>query len=133
MPDGPPMVLDRAGVPVPPDGPFSRPPDQVTVFVANGSSVGGLAGKVTRLLGLDGYQTTSPGNAYKASLSTIYYREGFLGDARAVGATLSLPAEELPMPELINFVAPSTADRVLAADVVLVIGSTDTRRLQNTD
>ncbi len=133
VPDGPPMVLDRAGVPVPPDGPFSRPPDQVTVFVANGSSVGGLAGKVTRLLGLDGYQTTSPGNAYKASLSTIYYREGFLGDARAVGATLSLPAEELPMPELINFVAPSTADRVLAADVVLVIGSTDTRRLQNTD
>ena len=130
MPDGPPVVLDRAGVPVPPDGPFSRPPDQVTVFVANGSNVGGLAGKVTRLLGLDGYQTTSPGNAYRASLSTIYYREGFLGDARAVSTTLSLPADEVPMPELINFVAPSTVDRVLAADVVLVIGSTDARRLQ---
>ena len=133
VPDGPPVVLDRAGVPVPPDGPFSRPPDQVTVFVANGSNVGGLAGKVTRLLGLDGYQTTSPGNAYRASLSTIYYREGFLGDARAVSTTLSLPADEVPMPELINFVAPSTVDRVLAADVVLVIGSTDARRLQNTD
>ena len=133
VPDGPPVVLDRAGVPVPPDGPFSRPPDQVTVFVANGSNVGGLAGKVTRLLGLDGYQTTSPGNAYRASLSTIYYREGFLGDARAVGTTLSLPADEVPMPELIGFVAPSTIDRVLAADVVLVIGSTDARRLQKTD
>jgi len=130
VPDGPPVVLDRAGVPVPPDGPFSRPPDQVTVFVANGSNVGGLAGKVTRLLGLDGYQTTSPGNAYRASLSTIYYREGFLGDARAVGTTLSLPADEVPMPELIDFVAPSTVDRVLAADIVVVIGSTDARRLE---
>ena len=133
VPDGPPVVLDRTGVPVPPDGPFSRPPDQVTVFVANGSNVGGLAGKVTRLLGLDGYQTTSPGNAYRASLSTIYYREGFLGDASAIGTTLSLPADEVPIPALIDFVAPSTVDRVLAADVVLVIGSTDARRLQKTD
>ena len=133
VPDGPPVVLDRAGVPVPPDGPFSRPPDQVTVFVANGSNVGGLAGKVTRLLGLDGYKTTSPGNAYRASLSTIYYREGFLGDARAVGTTLSLPADEVPIPELIDFVVPSTVNRVLAADVVLVIGSTDARRLQKAD
>ena len=133
VPDSPPVVLDRAGVPVPPNGPFSRPPDQVTVFVANGSNVGGLAGKVTRLLGLDGYETTSPGNAYRASLSTIYYREGFLGDATAIGTTLSLPADEKPMPELIDFVAPSSVDRVLAADVVLVIGSTDALRLQNTD
>ena len=133
VPDGPPVVLDRAGVPVPPDGPFSRPPDQVVVFVANGSSVGGLAGKVTRLLGLDSYQTTAPGNAYRASLSTIYYREGFLGDARAVGTTLSLPADEVPMPELIDFVAPSTVDRVLAADIVVVIGSTDARRLEKAD
>ena len=130
VPDGPPVVLDRAGVPVPPGGPFSRPPDEVTVFVANGSNVGGLAGKVTQLLGLDGYQTTSPGNAYRTPLSTIYYREGFLGDARAVGTTLSLPADEVPMPEVIDFVTPSTVDRVLAADVVLVIGSTDARRLQ---
>ena len=133
MPAGPPVVLDRTGVPVPPAGPFSRPPDQVTVFVANGSNVGGLAGQVTRLLGLDGYQTTSPGNAYRASLSTIYYREGFLGDASAIGKTLSLPADEVPIPELIDFVAPSTVDRVLAADVVLVIGSTDARRLQKTE
>ena len=92
-----------------------------------------MAGKVTRLLGLDGYQTTSPGNAYRASLSTIYYREGFLGDASAIGTTLSLPADEVPIPALIDFVAPSTVDRVLAADVVLVIGSTDARRLQKTD
>jgi len=133
VPDGPPVVLDRAGVPVPPDGPFSRPPDQVTVFVANGSNVGGLAGKVTRLLRLDGYQTTSPGNAYRASLSTIYYREGFLGDARAVGTTLSLRSDEVPMPDVIDFVAPSTVDRVLAADVVLVIGATDALRLQKAD
>ena len=133
VPDGPPVVLDRAGVPVPPDGPFSRPPDQVVVFVANASNVGGLAGKVTRLLGLDSYQTTAPGNAYRASLSTIYYREGFLGDARAVGTTLSLPADEVPMPELIDFVAPSTVDRVLTADIVVVIGSTDARRLEKAD
>jgi len=133
VPDGPPVVLDRAGVPVPPDGPFSRPPDQVTVFVANGSNVGGLAGKVTRLLGSDGYQTTSPGNAYRASLSTIYYREGFLGDARAVGTTLSLSSDEVPMPDSIDFVAPSTVDRVRAADVVLVIGTTDALRLEKAD
>jgi len=129
VPDGPPIVLDRAGVPVPPDGPFSRPPDQVTVFVANGSNVGGLAGRVTRLLRLDGYQMTSPGNAYRSSLSTIYYRDGFLGDARAVAAALSLPADEVSMPEPIDFVSPSTVERVLAADVVVVIGATDARRL----
>jgi len=129
VPDGPPVVLDRAGVPVPPDGPFSRPPDQVTVFVANGSNVGGLAGRVSRFLRVDGYQTTSPGNAYRTSLSTIYYREGFLGDARAVGTTLSLPADEVPMPDSIDFVAPSTVQRVRDVDVVVVIGSTDARRL----
>jgi hypothetical protein len=30
-------------------------------------------------------------------------------------------------------VAPSTVDRVLAADIVVVIGSTDARRLQKND
>ncbi len=129
VPDGKPVVLDRAGVPVPPDGPFSRPPHEVTVFVANGSNIGGLAGKVSKILDVDGYETTRPGNALRAVTSTIFYRPGFLGDAMAVGATLALPSNVVAVTDESGFVPEASVERSLASDVIVVIGSADALRL----
>ncbi|MDG2427580.1 MAG: LytR C-terminal domain-containing protein [Acidimicrobiales bacterium] len=133
VPDGKSIVVDRASVPVSPDGPFSRPPHEVTVFVANGSNIGGLAGKVSKILDVDGYETTRPGNAFRTATSTIFHRTGFLGDALAVGTTLGLPGNVVAVPDEVDFAPEASVERSLTSDVIVVIGSADAIRFANAD
>ena len=125
VPAGPPVVLDRSGLSVDDLEPDRLPPDQVRVFVANGSGESGVAGLVTTALRGGGYRVASPGNASRVAESTIYYRPGRLGDARAVQEFLFPSFLPVQMPPDTDFVTTSGTARALASDVIVVIG-TDT-------
>ncbi len=125
VPAGPPLVLDRSGLPVDDLEPDRLPPDQVRVFVANGSGESGVAGLVTTALRGSGYRVASPGNAHRVAESTIYYQPGHLGDARAVQEFLFPSFIPVQMPPDTDFVTTSGTARALASDVIVVIG-TDT-------
>src|SRR5262245_801218 len=69
----------------------ARPPDEVTVLVANGSGIPGAAAAVgTQLQGL-GYLTAEPDNTpAPVTTSNVYYIPGFEAEARAVATSLGL-------------------------------------------
>lgn len=122
VPVGPPVILDRSGLAVTGLEPPRLPPADVKVFVTNGSGEGGVAGKVTGWLREAGYDAASPGNALSVDESTIYYRPGHLGDARAIREIVSPFLRVDAMPASTNFVPQRSATRTRTADVVVVIG-----------
>lgn len=77
-------------------------PSEVTVQVANGARVDGLAGKVTSRLGQRNYVMRGATNAIEeAPVSIIYYEEGYDGDAEEIKINvLNVPTVAiLPMPD----------------------------------
>ncbi len=128
---GPPVVMDRSGLPVTGLEPPRLPPDEVRVFVANGSGLGGVAGLTTGMLDEAGYDTARPGNAESVDESFAYYRPGHLGDARAVREAVSPYLRVEPMPSDTGFVPQRSVARVRSADVVVVIGRDLARRLRD--
>ena len=130
VPVGPPVVMDRSGVPVTGLEPPRLPADEVRVFVTNGSGLGGVAGLTTDLLDDAGYDTARPGNAEPVAESFVYYRPGHLGDARGIREAVSPFLRVEPMPSTTYFVPQRSVARVRSADVVVVIGSDLARRLR---
>lgn len=95
-----------------------RPPSQVKVLVANGSSVNGAAGTQTDQLEALGYVTATPTNASeRVPASIVYYTAGFEAEARQLAETLGLADTAVQM---LPAVAP--VDDLQLANVLLVIG-----------
>jgi hypothetical protein len=70
-----------------------RPPSQVLTQVANGTSVSGLAGRITSALQQAGYNVLSPADATsQVSSSAVYYTPGYAREAAAVASFLGLPS-----------------------------------------
>lgn len=103
---------------VPPTTTTTIPPSSVTVLVANGTQVNGLAGRTTTTLKADGWGTLAAVNATaQVTKSMVYYVAGFEQPAAAVAAALGLAS---------GIVAPYTAGVPVAtvgsAKVVVVAG-----------
>lgn len=96
----------------------ARPPSEVKVLVANGSSVDGAAGAQTDELEALGYVTASPDNAQdRVSATVVYYTVGFRPEAEELADELGLAESsvaELPA------VAP--VDDMQLANVLVVLG-----------
>ncbi|MDE0927443.1 MAG: LytR C-terminal domain-containing protein [Acidimicrobiales bacterium] len=101
------------------------PPNEVTVLVANGSGIGGAAGTITDLLKPEGYVTLAPANAEPTGVSGIYYRTGKADEAREVMEVLA-PGDPMLikiLPEGGLAVPDETQERVVEADIVVILGS----------
>jgi len=94
-------------------------PESVTVVVANGSGVSGLAGSTTETLAADGFVTLPATDALTSAASTrVYYTPDNEGAATAVALALDLPTGAVaPLPA-----SPPVSD-VGTAQVVVVLGS----------
>jgi len=94
-----------------------RPPSEVKVLVANGSSVDGAAGSATEALEALGYVTGTPGNSETVPSTVVYFTEGYQAEAEALAEAIGAPASAVaPMPA----VAP--VDDLQLANVLVVIG-----------
>jgi LytR cell envelope-related transcriptional attenuator len=96
-----------------------RPPAQVKVLAANGTSVKGLAGQVKDKLTAAGYNALAPTDtsAKPVVASAVYFTAGFDHEAAAVAVLLGLPATAVkPMP------APPPVAALQGANVLVVIG-----------
>jgi len=81
--------------------PPAHPANQVSVVVANGAGVAGLAGRIRGQLNTAGYNTAKPAVNAPSNVATsaVYYVPGYQPDGLAVAAALSLaPASVQPMP-----------------------------------
>lgn len=88
----------------------ARNNSEVSVLVANGTTVTGLAGRLTSSLRNQGFMTRDPKTADPQTTSTIYYRTGFAAEATVVRSVLGGTTPIAPMPE---------PDPVLGADIDL--------------
>jgi hypothetical protein len=84
-------------------------PAQVTVLVANGSTVKGAAGKIATGLNASNYVTApSVNTTAAASASVVYFAAGYEPDAKAIAAllkpapTVAAMPNPLPVPSLGN-------------------------------
>ncbi len=92
-------------------------PTTITVLVANGASVSGLAGDLTELVAAESFQTVDPTDVDEdVETSTVYYTPGFEEAAAAVAAVFD------PAPEVAALPDPSPVDDLAGADVVVVAG-----------
>lgn len=97
----------------------ARPAAEVTVLVANGSGVGGVAGTFTERLGTAGYVMAEPTNVAGGGTvpaSAVYFTEGFQAEAEALAATLS------PVPAVAALPEPAPVADLREAQVLLVVG-----------
>jgi hypothetical protein len=120
---GPDNTSDTTESPSTTAGAEPRPPDEVTVLVANGSGIAGAAGALsTQLQGL-GYHTAEPDNTpAPVSSSNVFYIPGFEAEARAVAQSLGLDPDaegvvaEVPSP------VPTLDASMGAANLLVVMG-----------
>ncbi len=101
-----------------------RAPKDVKVLAANGTTVKGVARKVTDQLKAAGYNVLAPTDSQRASTSSVYFTGDFEREARAVAESLGLPATvvvALPTPP------PVTDSR--GASVIVVVGAELAQRL----
>ncbi|HLT69542.1 MAG TPA: LytR C-terminal domain-containing protein [Acidimicrobiales bacterium] len=101
--DAPPP--EEGGEQPPPEGeeeqPAPRPPQEITVLVANASGVSGAAAAQTDAIAGGGYQTVEPTNAPEHLESTqILAVPGFEAEAAALAAAIGAPEGAVqPMPD----------------------------------
>ncbi len=102
-----------------PAQPQAHDPAAVTVLVANGSGVAGVAGKVTdQIVAPAGFKTSAATNANaNVATSTLYYEAGYEADAAAVAALLS------PAPVTAALAEPYPVPALAGANLVLVVGA----------
>ena len=94
-------------------------PSTITVLVANGASVAGLAGNVTGIVTDAGFETATPTNVTpgeEVEESIVYYTPGFEEAAQLVAATFD------PVPEVAALTDPPPVDDLAGANVVVVAG-----------
>ena len=86
--------------------------------VANGASMGGVAGAGTSILAEVGYDMLGPKNSSKQlEVSTVYYVDGYAADAEVIAALLNIPIENTaPMP-------PDPGVSPGSANVIVVLGA----------
>jgi len=102
---------------------LAHAPNEVSVQVANGARVKGLAGKISTLLGQQNYNTRTPTNADAVATSTVYYQDGYDGDAQQILLeVLNTPnVRTAPMPD-----PPPRVDTPETGGVnILIIAGTD--------
>ena len=102
----------------------ARPPEEVTVLVANASGIPGAATKIGEDLTAEGYIVAEPDNAKEPSATTVvYYIAGFEPEARAVAEALGLDPDadgvvaEVPTP------LPTQDENMGAANVLVILGT----------
>lgn len=77
-----------------------RDPSQVTVLVANGTSIKGAAKAITDQLKAANYKTLTAVNTRQpVNTSMVYFRPGYEAEARAVAELLKVPPQVAPMPD----------------------------------
>ena len=75
-------------------------PAAVTVLVANGAGIDGLASKIADKLKAANFVTAEPSNTKApADESAVYFTPGYQTDAEAVAALLSPPPKVSPLPD----------------------------------
>lgn len=100
----------------------AHPPNEVVVFVANGSGVAGEAGRVAERLTAANY-TAVAGNAANAATenSKIFYRPTYGEDAKLIAEVLQAPASTIQqMPEDPG-VSPENQAEADGANVIVII------------
>lgn len=104
-----------------------RAPKDVKVISANGTTVKGVARKVTDQLKAAGYNVLAPTDSKRADASAVYFAGDFEREAQAVAQNLGVPAtsvQALPTP-------PPLPDP-RGANVVVVVGPELAQRLATT-
>lgn len=93
----------------------ARDPSEVTVLVANGAGIPGLASTIADQLKGANYVVAEPGNTKApADDSAVYYTPGYEADAAAVAALLTPPPQVAPLP------SPAPVDDMKSAHVLVV-------------
>jgi hypothetical protein len=93
----------------------ARNPADVTVLVANGAGINGLASKVADKLKAANYVTAEPGNTKApAESSSVFFTPGYEADAQAVAALLTPPPPVAALPD------PPPVDDMKGAHVLVV-------------
>jgi len=90
---------------------------QVSVQVANGTSITGLAGTYTTKLQLQGWNTLPRVNGPTETATVIYYHPGFLWAAQQIATEISVPASAARPIGTATPVPGATGD-----DIVVVLG-----------
>lgn len=104
-----------------------RPPPEVKVLAANGTTTKGVARKVTDQLKAAGYNVLSPTDSQQAGTSAVYFTGDYQREAATVAEGLGLPATvvvALPTPP------PLTDAR--GANVIVVVGPELAQRVSGT-
>lgn len=99
------------------DPPFE--PSTITVLVANGAGVSGLAGDVTEIVAEADFETAPPTDVSageEVEESIVYFAPSFEEAATAVAAEFDPPLEVAALPD------PPPVDDLAGANVVLVAG-----------
>jgi hypothetical protein len=93
-------------------------PSEISIVVANGAGITGLAGEVADTLTAAGFVVVDTSNASSVSASVVYFAEGAQGDADSVATALGLdPAAAVaPMSD------PAPVADLAGATVVVVAG-----------
>jgi hypothetical protein len=95
-----------------------RPPAEVTVLVANGTSVKGAAGQYKDQLAAKGYQTVTPVDTRTKPLpSGVFFIAGYEAEANALALTIDPAPPVQAMPA-----EPPVAD-LGAAQILVVVGA----------
>lgn len=93
----------------------SRNPAEVTVLVANGANIPGLASQISDRLKGANYVVAEPANTKApADESAVFFTPGYEADAAAVAALLSPPPQVAPLPD------PPPVDDLKSAHVLVV-------------
>ena len=110
---------DEEELPVTPTTEPPLEPSTITVLVANGASVAGLAGDVTAMVTAAGFEAAAPTNVTpgeEVEESVVYYTPGFEEAAQMVAAAFD------PVPEVAALTDPPPVDDLAGANVVVVAG-----------
>jgi hypothetical protein len=95
--------------------PAAHNPASVTVLVANGAGINGLASKIGDKLKAANYVTAEPGNTKApADESAVYFTPGYEADANAIAALLT------PAPKVAALPDPPPVDQLKGAQVIVV-------------
>lgn len=102
--------------PEPPPEPEVRPPEEVTVLVANSTDVVGAAGRTTVSLTAEGYPTLTPATVTGFDRSEIWFAEGYGAEAARLAERLGIFPEDVgPIPGDPGFA-------IGGADLVVILG-----------
>ncbi len=93
------------------------PKNKVTVQVANGTSVQGLASTVTHNLMTYGWNTLTPTNAPRVAATVIYYNPGYVWAASEIATTINVSTSAVQPLNSLQPVSGESGD-----DVVVILG-----------